>query len=279
MTSIQDLLGEKDKSLPASSIERISADVASALHYLHTEKHILHGDIKSGNVLVVGDCETAKLCDFGVTVPLDSEGKSIAGKVYVGTEAWSPKEVIMGDPVITSKADMFAFGLVIFEMISLHSPHLDKLGPEEEDDGEDIDEEKEELREAAFMAALGSRPPLPDSVDLDNSYRFHNITSSIKLRGFLALNRSYLSLSRRILEIFFSCTEVVANKRPSAAEVLAQLESEQNVLDDSILCINMIQAGEEEMVVEDDESIICLDDTSDSVYSMADDISVTPSAV
>ena len=279
MTSIQDLLGEKDKSLPASSIERISADVASALHYLHTEKHILHGDIKSGNVLVVGDCETAKLCDFGVTVPLDSEGKSIAGKVYVGTEAWSPKEVIMGDPVITSKADMFAFGLVIFEMISLHSPHLDKLGPEEEDDGEDIDEEKEELREAAFMAALGSRPPLPDSVDLDNSYRFHNITSSIKLRGFLALNRSYLSLSRRILEIFFSCTEVVANKRPSAAEVLAQLESEQNVLDDSILCINMIQAGEEEMMVEDDESIICLDDTSDSVYSMADDISVTPSAV
>ena len=279
MTSIQDLLGEKDKSLPASSIERISADVASALHYLHTEKHILHGDIKSGNVLVVGDCETAKLCDFGVTVPLDSEGKSIAGKVYVGTEAWSPKEVIMGDPVITSKADMFAFGLVIFEMISLHSPHLDKLGPEEEDDGEDIDEEKEELREAAFMAALGSRPPLPDSVDLDNSYRFHNITSSIKLRGFLALNRSYLFLSRRILEIFFSCTEVVANKRPSAAEVLAQLESEENVLDDSILCINMIQAGEEEMMVEDDESIICLDDTSDSVYSMADDISVTPSAV
>merc|ERR1712013_862344 len=100
--------GERDKSLPASSIERISADVASALDYLHTEKHILHGDIKSGNVLVVGDCETAKLCDFGVTVPLDSEGKCIAGKVYVGTEAWSPKEVIMGDSVITSKADMFA---------------------------------------------------------------------------------------------------------------------------------------------------------------------------
>ena len=276
---MQDLLGERDQSLPSSSIERVSMDMASALHYLHTEKHILHGDIKSGNVLIVGDCETAKLCDFGVTVPLDSEGKSIAGKVYVGTEAWSPKEVIMGDPVITSKADMFAFGLVIFEMISLHSPHLDKLGPEEEDDGEDIDEEKEELREAAFMAALGSRPPLPDSVDLDNSYRFHNITSSIKLKGLLALNCFYLFLSRRILEIFFSCTEVVANKRPSAAEVLAQLESEQNVLDDSILCINMIQAGEEEMMVEDDESIICLDDTSDSVYSMADDISVTPSAV
>lgn len=149
--------------------------MASALHYLHTDKHILHGDIKSGNVLIVGDCETAKLCDFGVTVPLDSEGKALKGKVYVGTEAWSPKEVILGDQMITTKADMFAFGLVIFEMISLHSPHIDKLDSiEGEEDNEDFDEEEEEEREAAFMAALGTRPPLPDTVDLDNSYRSGN---------------------------------------------------------------------------------------------------------
>ena len=174
---MQDLLGERDQSLPSSSIERVSMDMASALHYLHTEKHILHGDIKSGNVLIVGDCETAKLCDFGVTVPLDNEGKAIQGKVYVGTEAWSPKEVIMGDQVITTKADMFAFGLVIFEMISLHSPHIDKLeSMEGEDDEEDFDEEDE----AAFMAALGTRPPLPDTVNLDHTYRsedceIHNV--------------------------------------------------------------------------------------------------------
>ena len=165
----QDLLGERDRSLPAASIERVSTDVASALHYLHTDKHILHGDIKSGNVLIVGDCETAKLCDFGVTVPLDSEGRAVKGKVYVGTEAWSPREVIKGDQVVTTKADMFAFGLVIFEMISLHSPHIDKLdGIEGEEDEEDFDEE---ANEAAFLAALGTRPPLPDTVDLDNTYR------------------------------------------------------------------------------------------------------------
>ena len=165
----QDLLGERDRSLPAASIERVSIDVASALHYLHTDKHILHGDIKSGNVLIVGDCETAKLCDFGVTVPLDSEGRAVKGKVYVGTEAWSPREVIKGDQVVTTKADMFAFGLVIFEMISLHSPHIDKLdGIEGEEDEEDFDEE---ANEAAFLAALGTRPPLPDTVDLDNTYR------------------------------------------------------------------------------------------------------------
>ena len=43
------------------------------------------------------------------------------------------------------------------------------------------------------------------------------------------------------------------------------------------------KAGEAEVmevdVVEDGPEEVCLDDTSDSVYSMADDISVTPSAV
>lgn len=251
--SLQDLLGERDQSLPASSIVRVSADMASALHYLHTDKHILHGDIKSGNVLIVGDCETAKLCDFGVTVPLDSEGKAIKGKVYVGTEAWSPREVLMGDQVITTKADMFAFGLVIFEMISLHSPHIDKLdGMDGEEDEEDFDEEESE---AAFMAALGTRPPLPDTVDLDNTYR-------------------------RVLEIFFSCTEILADKRPSAAEVLELLEGGEDEEDNSILCVNMIQADEEEKMVEEgDESIICLDDTCDAFNSVEDSLGITPSAV
>jgi len=250
--SLQDLLGERDRSLPAASIERVSTDVASALHYLHTDKHILHGDIKSGNVLIVGDCKTAKLCDFGVTVPLDSEGKAVKGKVYVGTEAWSPREVIMGDQVVTTKADMFAFGLVIFEMISLHSPHIDKLdGIEGEEDEEDFDEE---AKEAAFLASLGTRPPLPDTVDLDNTYR-------------------------RVLEIFFSCTEILADKRPSAAEVLELLEGDEGEGDNSILCVNMIQADEVEEMVEGDESIICLDDTSDNFRSVEDSFGITPSAV
>ena len=48
--------------------------VAKALDYLHTEKLLMHGDLKSGNVLIVGDFNNVKLCDFGVTLPLNSEG-------------------------------------------------------------------------------------------------------------------------------------------------------------------------------------------------------------
>jgi PDZ-binding kinase len=54
----------------------------------------MHGDLKSGNVLITGDFSGVKLCDFGVTLPVNSEGKvSDPNSHYIGTEAWSPLEV------------------------------------------------------------------------------------------------------------------------------------------------------------------------------------------
>ena len=116
------------------------------------------------------DFASVKLCDFGVTVALDKEGRAVEGAEYIGTEAWSPAEVIRGERV-TSKADIFTLGMVVFEMLSLHSPHIDKLAM-----GEDgSDEEDEEAAEEAFRAALGTRPPLPDTLELDESYRLTSL--------------------------------------------------------------------------------------------------------
>ena len=137
--SLLDIIDERSEqeeepfSVPV--IESVIEKVASALNYLHTEKQILHGDIKSGNVLVVADFQNVKLCDFGVTLPLNEDGVvSDPDRKYVGTEAWSPMEVIKDDAAITSKADIFAFGLLIYEMLALHSPHVDKLVIDDEDD-------------------------------------------------------------------------------------------------------------------------------------------------
>jgi len=57
-TSVGDLIGlRSDDALgpfPAESILRVALDIAKALDYLHKECHILHGDIKSFNILVKG---------------------------------------------------------------------------------------------------------------------------------------------------------------------------------------------------------------------------------
>ena len=230
---------EEEGPFPVPVIESVIEKLASALDYLHTEKHILHGDIKSGNVLVVGDFENVKLCDFGVTLPLNDDGVvSDPDKKYVGTEAWSPLEVIKDHQVLTNKADIFAFGLLIYEMLALHSPHVDKLQFADDDDDDD-DDPDESINDEEFRASLGTRPPLPDDLQLDSAYS-------------------------KILEIFFAATNEDPKERPSATDILDILK-QSRVNDESILCVNMVKGpdGGDSTIDLDTSSVICIDDSID----------------
>ena len=77
------------------------------------------------------------------------------------------------------------------------------------------------------------------------------------------------TLPRRVLEIFFSCSDSSPSRRPAAAEVAALLAAEGGAEDseDSVLCVNMLP-GQEEL----EDSVICLD-------SSMEDSTTTPSAV
>lgn len=46
-------------------------DLITSLQYLHNEKKLLHGDMKSCNIVIKGDFETIKICDVGVSLHLD----------------------------------------------------------------------------------------------------------------------------------------------------------------------------------------------------------------
>lgn len=52
---------------------------------------------------------------------------------YIGTEPWKPKEALEEGGVITDKADIFAFGLTLWEMMTLAIPHVNL--PEGDDEG------------------------------------------------------------------------------------------------------------------------------------------------
>ncbi|XP_076044442.1 lymphokine-activated killer T-cell-originated protein kinase-like isoform X2 [Oratosquilla oratoria] len=190
----------------AADILKVALDLVSALHYLHKEKLILHGDLKSANILIKGDFDTVKLCDFGVTVPLDDKGNAKINNFYVGTECWSAPEAIHGGN-ISDKTDMFPYGLILWEMLSLFAPHMDKLNYEtlENELDEDKKMQEEYEMEERYNKALGTRPEVPESVICD----------------------SYLP----IIEIFYACTEEDPAKRPSAEQVLHHikcLDSKEN---------------------------------------------------
>lgn len=114
--------------LEAPKAMQVVSEVLKGLDYLHTKALILHGDMKSFNILVMNDYEVVKICDFGVSLHLKPDGfldaENYPTEKYVGTGIWSAPEVLDEDPKkISVKADIFSFGLVIYEMLVLVPPH------------------------------------------------------------------------------------------------------------------------------------------------------------
>ncbi|OQR90649.1 protein kinase [Achlya hypogyna] len=104
---------------PSTKIQ-YALHVAMALEYLHSLE-IVHRDIKAKNVLV-GE-NGAKLCDFGVAIPLHpaiEETYEMATYGF-GTSRWMAPEVLTGD-AYTPAADVYAFGIVLSELDSHQIP-------------------------------------------------------------------------------------------------------------------------------------------------------------
>ena len=79
------------------------------------------------------------------------------------TWPWEAIEVIEGTEV-TTKTDIFALGCTIFEMLTLESPHFNKMVELGSDGGEgggtlNFDESNDD--DDAYNEALGKRPDLP----------------------------------------------------------------------------------------------------------------------
>lgn len=54
---------------------------------------------------------------------------------YIGTEPWKPKEALEENGIITDKADIFAFGLTLWEMMTLCIPHITLADDDDYDEG------------------------------------------------------------------------------------------------------------------------------------------------
>ncbi|KAJ8396190.1 hypothetical protein AAFF_G00020570 [Aldrovandia affinis] len=200
---------EEGGAFPAKTIELVALHVARGLQYLHNEKKLLHGDMKSCNVVIKGDFEAIKICDVGVSLHLDENMKvSDPQATYIGTEPWKPKEALE-DGVITDKADIFAYGLTLWEMMTLSVPHLELLDSE---DDEDDSFDEADFDEDAYYESLGTRPPL-ETESLGGSYQ-------------------------RMVELFYLCTNEDPLKRPSAAQIIQVLEPHQNVDDSKVIIID-----------------------------------------
>eukprot|EP01121_Diplochlamys_sp_Union-15-3_P011889 TRINITY_DN3489_c0_g1_i4.p1 TRINITY_DN3489_c0_g1~~TRINITY_DN3489_c0_g1_i4.p1 ORF type:complete len:488 (-),score=46.21 TRINITY_DN3489_c0_g1_i4:4-1467(-) len=100
-------------------IIKISIDISRGMNYLHSQG-LIHRDLKSGNVLL-DDYWRAVVCDFGTTRPLDLYRTMTPRK---GTPLWMAPEVLKGGRY-SEKADVYSFGMIIWEMLSRKTPFFE----------------------------------------------------------------------------------------------------------------------------------------------------------
>ena len=113
---------ERKKKFSPREVMRILHDVVDALAFAH-ERGVIHRDIKPANILSQG--AHALVTDFGVakaiSAALPSTGLTSAG-IAIGTPAYMAPEQLAGDVAANHRIDIYAVGLLAYELVTGVSP-------------------------------------------------------------------------------------------------------------------------------------------------------------
>lgn len=143
--------------------KRVALDIAQALNYLHSNSTV-HFDLKSGNCLLSRD-GTAKLCDVGLARILKSSHYTRVG--MEATWSWAAPEVILGQQC-TTKADVFSFGVVLWEICTGEIPVRGQMRPVSVPD-----ECPRDIKDLMWECTDGSPHKRPDMRTVVNTLRKH----------------------------------------------------------------------------------------------------------
>jgi eukaryotic-like serine/threonine-protein kinase len=114
--SLRDRLN-RERQLPVEDAVRIAREVASALDYAH-RRGVVHRDIKPENILLHDG--QALVADFGIALAASKTNgatRLTETGMSLGTPQYMAPEQAMGDRDISARADIFALGCVLYEML------------------------------------------------------------------------------------------------------------------------------------------------------------------
>jgi len=103
---------------------KVLAQAAQGLAVAH-DRGVIHRDIKPGN-LMLGERGQVKIADFGIALAnRDFDSKLTGTGEFVGTPGYLSPEICLGKPV-DQRSDIFALGIVLFEMLTGRTPFSDE---------------------------------------------------------------------------------------------------------------------------------------------------------
>ena len=123
---------EQGAPMPVGIVAKIMMDVLEALDYAHgfTDRtgqpyNLVHRDVSPHNVLISND-GIVKLCDFGVAKAKANQTRTQPGAVK-GKFAYMAPEQIQNAHEVDRRADVFAAGILFYELLTGKKPFGDEL--------------------------------------------------------------------------------------------------------------------------------------------------------
>jgi len=139
--SLWEVLRNRDSALSEGMRHQMALDIARGMSYLHSlQPPILHRDLKALNLLV-DNSFNVKVADFGIARPRVDDTMT-----FCGTPKWTAPEVLRMNNY-SEKADVFSFGVVLWEMMTAEEPYQDMPL----------------MQVVVNVVRDGMRPPIPDS--------------------------------------------------------------------------------------------------------------------
>ncbi len=139
------LLHRQRRLLPQQALA-ISAGILSGLHAAH-QIGVVHRDVKPPNIFLTAPT-SVKVLDFGIAKIKDAKDVITARGLAVGTPRYMSPEQAQG-AAVDARSDIYATGLMLFEMVSGVGPF---------DDARDHNE--------LLLAHLGRKAPLLSSISV-----------------------------------------------------------------------------------------------------------------
>jgi serine/threonine-protein kinase len=108
----------REGQLPLPDVVRITTEVAAALDYAHRHG-VVHRDVKPDNVLFQDG--RALVADFGIAIAgsgADDTTRITRVGTSVGTPHYMSPEQAAGKPHVDARSDIYALGVVVYEMLA-----------------------------------------------------------------------------------------------------------------------------------------------------------------